>query len=113
MILIVWLTRYVSVWKGESDLRIDWPSWAGTAIHTLQRYAQVNGDHSLVAQARLSSIFHEARKAIHERDSQTRQDCGPNIVGIETQYHDLRLSMDSEIMAFGTLRWTLVIWPKP
>ncbi|CRG83894.1 hypothetical protein PISL3812_01250 [Talaromyces islandicus] len=98
------VSTYIVVWRGERDLPTSCPPWARNAIDILQNNAQVDGDNTLVALVRLSSLFFDASKAINMRDVLTVQNSRLILVGLEQQYQELQHSMDHLIMGFGATR---------
>lgn len=93
------------MWRGERELPTNWPTWATTAIDTLQHNAQVDGDNTLVALVRLSSLFSDASKAVNEKDPQTMQNSRLILAGLEQQNRELQHSMNHMIRGFGKLSW--------
>lgn len=98
------VSTYIVIWRGERDLPTNYPPWATTAVDILQHNAQVDGDNTLVALVRLSSLFSDASKAINERDVQTVQNSRLIFIGLEQQYQELQHSMNHPIMGFGATR---------
>ncbi|KAH7146973.1 hypothetical protein B0J13DRAFT_584382 [Dactylonectria estremocensis] len=97
-------STYIVIWRGERDLPTSYPPWATTAVDILQHNPQVDGDNTLVALFRLSSLFSDASKAINERDVQTVQNSRLIFIGLEQQYQELQHSMNHPIMGFGATR---------
>ncbi|OKL57185.1 hypothetical protein UA08_07329 [Talaromyces atroroseus] len=98
------VSTYVVVWRGERDLPTNCPPWARNAIDILQHNARVDGDNTLVALVRLSSLFFDAAKAINDRDVLTVQNSRLILIGLEQQYQELRHSMNHLIMGIGPIR---------
>ncbi|KAI5456082.1 hypothetical protein BGZ63DRAFT_397381 [Mariannaea sp. PMI_226] len=98
------ISTYIVVWRGERDLPTKRPPWASTAINILQHNVQVDGDNTLVALGRLSSFFSDASKAISERDTNTVQNSGMILIGLEQQHQDLQHSMNYLTMGSGATR---------
>ena len=100
--------RYIVVWKGERSLPTSFPPWAYTAIDTLQHNAQVDGDNTLVALARLSNLFCDASEAINGGDEHTLHNSRLILIGLEQQFQELQASMTPPVMASGTSGWVNV-----
>ena len=100
--LILRPLRYVVVWKGERDSSTNYPTGASTSIDALQHNAQCDGDNTLVALVRLSSLFQDACKAMNERDAETSQNRHLILIGLEQQYRELQHSMHRHILGSGT-----------
>ncbi|KAH8897678.1 hypothetical protein GQ53DRAFT_637773 [Thozetella sp. PMI_491] len=98
------ISTYVVVWKGERDLPIGRPSCASNAIETLERNAQVDGDSTLVALVRMTSLFTRISGTIKERDMQAATDCQRILSTLKQEYFDLQQTTNHMITGLGAMR---------
>ncbi|WAO90263.1 Hypothetical protein NCS54_00768300 [Fusarium falciforme] len=97
------VSTYIVVWRGERDLPTNHPTWASTAIDTLQHNAQVDGDYTLVALVRQSNLFSDASKVIN-KEGQTVENSRLVLADLEQQRQELQQSMDNLTMGSGATR---------
>lgn len=100
-ILMFWfINRYGVIWRGERDLPISRPSWISIATDTLQHNAQVDGDNTLVALIRTSSLFADVSR-IKEGDLQMATNCQLILKRLEEEFLELQTSTKQQITGIG------------
>lgn len=94
------MNRYGVIWRGERDLPISRPSWISIATETLQHNAQVDGDSTLVALVRTSSLFADV-SGIKKGDLQMATNCQLILRRLEEEYLELQTSTKQLITGLG------------
>lgn len=99
--LIFWLVnRYGVIWRGKRDLPNSCPLWISVATETLQYNAQVDGDSTLVALVRTSSLFTDV-SGIKEGDSQMAANCQLILRRLEEEFLEMQTSTKQLITGLG------------
>lgn len=100
-ILTFWLiNRYGVIWRGKRDLPNIHPLWISIATETLQYNAQVDGDSTLVALVRTSSLFADV-SAIKEGDSQMAANCQLILRRLEEEFLEMQTSTKQLMTGLG------------
>ncbi|PCG89032.1 Hypothetical protein PENO1_106900 [Penicillium occitanis (nom. inval.)] len=97
------ILTYGVIWRGERDLPISRPSWISIATETLQHNVQVDGDSTLVALIRTSSLFADV-SGIKEGDLQTAANCQLILRRLEEEFLELQTSTKQLITGLGAIR---------
>ncbi|KAF4455946.1 hypothetical protein F53441_1813 [Fusarium austroafricanum] len=81
---------YVAVWRGKRDLPISRVSWTRIALETLQHNTQDDGDNTLIALVRSSSLFADVSETMQDGGSEMSTDCQVILRRLEQEFLELQ-----------------------
>ncbi|KAF4340303.1 hypothetical protein FBEOM_5814 [Fusarium beomiforme] len=99
---------YGVVWKGERELPILRLPCTSIALEILQNNAQVDGDITLVALVRSSSLFADMSETIREGDLQRATECQIILRRLEQDFLELQPTTNQPITGLEAIRFQVM-----